>query len=137
IADAAGGWSLTLEGAPAAGDSFNLARTPARSTDNGNARALGGLDQQGILDGGNLSLTAGLTQLTSRVGTDARHASLGHEAQAAIHTQVTAERESVSGVNLDEEAADLMRYQQAYQAAAQIIATADTMFQTLLSAVRR
>ena len=48
-----------------------------------------------------------------------------------------AERESVSGVNLEEEAADLLRYQQAYQAAAQIIATADTMFQTLLSAVRR
>jgi len=137
IADAAGGWSLTLEGAPAAGDSFSLARTPPRSTDNGNARVLGGLDQQGILDGGKLSLTAGLTQLTARVGTDARHANLSHEAQTAIHAQVTAERESVSGVNLDEEAADLMRYQQAYQAAAQIIATADTMFQTLLSAVRR
>ncbi len=54
-----------------------------------------------------------------------------------IDTQVAAERESVSGVNLEEEAADLLRYQQAYQAAAQIIATADAMFQTLLSAVRR
>lgn len=137
IADAGAGWSLTLEGTPAPGDTFNLAPTPPRSTDNGNARVLGGLDQRGILDGGNQSLTVGLTQLTARVGTDARHAKLGHEAQAAIHAQVTAERESVSGVNLDEEAADLMRYQQAYQAAAQIIATADTMFQTLLSAVRR
>ena len=66
-----------------------------------------------------------------------RHASLGLEAQTAIHAQVTAERESVSGVNLDEEAADLMRFQQAYQAAAQVISTADSMFQTLLSAVRR
>ena len=71
------------------------------------------------------------------MGTDARHANLGHEAQTAIHAQAAAARESISGVNLDEEAADLMRFQQAYQAAAQIIATADTMFQTLLSAVRR
>ena len=43
---------------------------------------------------------------------------------------------AVAGVNLDEEAADLLRYQQAYQAAAQMIATADTVFQTLLNAVR-
>lgn len=137
IAAPGGGWSLALDGTPAAGDVFSLARTPPRSSDNGNALALGALDQRAILDGNSQSLTAGLSQLTARVGTDARHASLGLEAQGAIHAQVHAERESVSGVNLDEEAADLMRYQQAYQAAAQIIATADTMFQTLLSAVRR
>jgi flagellar hook-associated protein 1 FlgK len=82
-------------------------------------------------------LTLGLSQLTARVGTEARHADLGLQAQTAIHEQVIAERESVSGVNLDEEAADLLRYQQAYQAAAQVISTADNMFQTLLSAVRR
>jgi len=46
-------------------------------------------------------------------------------------------RESVAGVNLDEEASNMLRLQQAYQAAAQIIATADTMFQSILSAVRR
>lgn len=131
------GWSLALEGAPAAGDAFALARTPPRSNDNGNALALGAFDQRPILDGGSTSLTAGLSQFTARVGTEARHASLGLEAQTAIHAQVTAERESVSGVNLDEEAADLMRFQQAYQAAAQVISTADSMFQTLLSAVRR
>ena len=51
--------------------------------------------------------------------------------------QILAERESVSGVNLDEEATNMLRYQQAYQAAAQVIATADTMFQALLGAVRR
>lgn len=137
IADAAAGWSMSLTGTPAAGDSFTLARTPPRSSDNGNARVLAGLDQQGILDGGTQSLTTGLSQLSARVGTDARHAELSLEGQTAIHDQVVAERESVSGVNLDEEAADMMRYQQAYQAAAQLLSTADTMFQTLLSAVRR
>ena len=61
-------------------------------------------------------------QLSARAGTDARHAALSLEGQSAIHDQVIAERESVSGVNLDEEAADMMRFQQAYQAAAQVIA---------------
>ena len=137
IADAAAGWSVTLGGAPAAGDRFSLARTPAHSADNANARLLGAIDQKDLLDGGSLSITDGLAGLTARVGTDARHAELGLEAQTAIHGQITAERESVSGVNLDEEAADMLRFQQAYQAAAQVISTADNMFQTLLSAVRR
>ncbi len=130
------GWSLDLEGTPAAGDRFSLAATPPRSSDNSNARALAAVDTNGILDGGSVGLTAGLAQLTGRAGSEARHADLSLEAQGAIHLQVSAERESVSGVNLDEEAADLMRYQQAYQAAAQIIRAADEMFQTLLGAVR-
>ncbi|MGO4220267.1 flagellar hook-associated protein FlgK [Lysobacter sp. TAF61] len=137
IGDPATGWSMTLTGTPAAGDSFLLARTPPRSSDNGNALALAGLDQKTVLDGGTQSLTSGLSGLTARVGGEARHAKLSLEAQTAINDQVIAERESLSGVNLDEEAADMMRFQQAYQAAAQVITTADNMFQTLLSAVRR
>lgn len=131
------GWSLELDGAPAAGDSFTLQRTPPRSSDNGNSRELAAIDERGVLSGGSVGLTAGLSQLTGRIGSEARHAGLTLDAQSAIHIQVIAERESVSGVNLDEEAADLLRYQQAYQAAAQIITTADSMFQTLLAAVRR
>ncbi|GAB3093993.1 flagellar hook-associated protein FlgK [Lysobacter terrae] len=134
---AGSGWSLTLEGAPAAGDRFTLSRTPPRSADNGNARAFANLDSKALLDGGTTSLTNGLSQLTARVGSAARHADLTLEAQQAIHAQVEAERESVSGVNLDEEAADMLRFQQAYQAAAQVIATADNVFQSLLGAIRR
>jgi len=98
---------------------------------------LGAIDQRGVLNGGTQSITNGLSGLTARVGTEARHAELGLEAQSAIHQQISAERESTSGVNLDEEAADMLRFQQAYQAAAQIITTADNMFQSLLAAVRR
>ncbi len=134
---AAGGWSLTLDGTPAAGDSFTLARTPPRSSDNANARALAALDAQGVLDGGLTSVTTGLSQLTAQAGGQARHAELSLEAQQTIHDQIGAERDSLSGVNLDEEAADMLRFQQAYQAAAQVMATADTLFQTLLAAVRR
>lgn len=131
------GWSMAVNGTPVAGDSFDLSRTPARSTDNSNARALAGIDSKSLLDGGTVGLTTGLSSLTARAGTESQNAGMNLEAQQAIHNQVMAERDSVSGVNLDEEAADLLRYQQAYQAAAQVIATADTMFQTLLGAVRR
>ena len=134
---AGNGWSSTLEGTPAAGDHFALSRTPPRSADNGNARAFAALDTKPLLDGGTTSLTNGLSQLTARAGSAARHADLTLEAQQAIHAQVEAERESISGVNLDEEAADMLRFQQAYQAAAQVIATADTVFQSLLGAIRR
>lgn len=136
IVSATEGWSMTLDGTPVAGDTFNLSRTPPRSADNANARELATVDTRAVLNGGTLGLTAGLSQITARVGTEANHAQLNLDAQEAIHAQVTAERESVSGVNLDEEAADLMRFQQAYQAAAQVISTADNMFQTLLGAIR-
>jgi len=134
---ASGGWSLSLSGTPAAGDSFTLARTPPRSADNANARVMATLDQTGVLDGGVTSVTTGMGQLTAQVGGDARHAELSLQAQQTIHDQIGAERDSESGVNLDEEAADMLRYQQAYQAAAQVMSTADTLFQTLLGAVRR
>ncbi len=131
------GWSLTLQGAPAAGDRFDLGRTPAHSSDNGNALALRGLDQQGLLSGGRLGLTDAMTQLTGQVAGSASHAKLSHQAQSALHAQAAAAVDSAAGVNLDEEAADMLRFQQAYMAAAQIIATSDQMFQSLLAAVRR
>lgn len=131
------GWSLVLNGNPAAGDEITLGNTGARSSDNANARLLMGVDNKAVLDNGRTGLTAAMSQLTARVGGDARHAQLNLDAQQAIDDQATAERESVSGVNLDEEATDMLRFQQAYQAAAQVIATADTMFQSLLAAVRR
>jgi flagellar hook-associated protein 1 FlgK len=137
IGDPTTGWSITLSGTPTAGDSFSLSPTPARSSSNANAQLFSALDGKQILSGGTQSLTMGLSQLTARAGTEAGHAQLSLEAQQAIDAQVSAERESVSGVNLDEEAADMMKFQQAYQAAAQVLKTADTMFQTLLSAVAR
>lgn len=131
------GWSLVLKGNPAAGDEINLGRTGPRSSDNANARLLAAVDAKAVLNGGRTDVTAGMSQLTARVGGDARHAQLNLDAQQVMDDQILAERESVSGVNLDEEATNMLRYQQAYQAAAQVIATADTMFQALLGAVRR
>jgi flagellar hook-associated protein 1 FlgK len=75
--------------------------------------------------------------LSAQTGSAARRAGLAAEAQSTIQAQIEAEREGISGVSLDEEAANLVRFQQAYQAAAQIVSVADTVFQSLLAAVRR
>jgi flagellar hook-associated protein 1 FlgK len=74
--------------------------------------------------------------LTTQVGA-ARSAEYSLEAQLVINDKAQEARDEVSGVNLDEEAADMLRLQQAYQAASQLISTADSMFQTILGAVRR
>lgn len=131
------GWSLTLDGAPAAGDTFTVGPTGANSSDNGNAKLLANLDDARVLNGGTMTLNGAIGGLTTQVGSAARQADYSAQAQQVIHDQAQAARDSISGVNLDEEAADLMRLQQAYQAAAQIIAAADTLFQSLLGATRR
>jgi flagellar hook-associated protein 1 FlgK len=131
------GWQVAIQGPPVAGDAFRIEATPPRSSDNGNARLLAGIGREGLLDGGSVTMTDEIAGLTAEVGSSARRADLAREAQETIQAQAEAERESVSGVNLDEEAANLVRFQQAYQAAAQVIATADTVFQSLLAAFRR
>lgn len=133
----ANGWSFVLDGIPAAGDAFVMATTAPGSSNNGNAALLAGVDDRAALNGGSLSLNGAISGLTTAVGSAARHASYAAEAQATLHEQAYAARESISGVNLDEEAANMLRLQQAYQAAAQVISTADTLFQSLLGAVRR
>jgi flagellar hook-associated protein 1 FlgK len=131
------GWSLSLNGTPTTGDRFDVAATGAGSSDNGNARALAQLVNARVLNGGQDSVTSAQTALTTRIGAQARQAGLDRDSQAGLHAQSMAVRDQASGVNLDEEASDLVRFQQAYQAAAQVIAVADTVFQTLLDAARR
>ncbi len=131
------GWQLSLSGAPATGDRFEISRGVANSGDNGNANALAQLAQRGVLDGGRSSLGQAQSGLVSQAGVSAQQSALRRDAQAAIQAQTLNEREAISGVNLDEEAADLIRYQQAYQAAARVIQIADSLFQTLLQSVGR
>ncbi len=133
----ANGWSFTLDGRPAAGDSFTVRATGAGSSDNTNALLLAGLDKLATLNDGTLSLNGAISGLTTAVGAAARHAEYAADAQGLLHAQAQAARDMVSGVNLDEEAANMLRLQQAYQAAAQIISTADTLFQAILGATRR
>jgi len=132
----ANGWSLTLNGAPQAGDQFNVAANTGGVGDNTNASALAGIADLGVLDGGNSTLTDAYAQLVGTVGTSTQQAQNGLTAQTALLNQAIASQQNVSGVNLDEEAANLVRYQQSYQAAAQVISVASTLFDSVLAAVQ-
>lgn len=130
------GWRLQLSGSPQAGDRIHLVTTPPGSRDNGNALAMAGLGSAPITASGR-SVGEAYSDRVAKQGTVARQAESAREAQSRMHQQNVAAREAASGVNLDEEAANLLRLQQAYQAAAQVMSTADSLFQTLIGALRR
>jgi flagellar hook-associated protein FlgK len=93
--------------------------------------SLYGLHADGLLPEG-LTLQNAYLQHSSGVGNVARQATIAEEALKVVHEQSVQLRENVAGVNLDEEASDLIRLQQAYQASARVMQTATTMFDTLL-----
>jgi flagellar hook-associated protein 1 FlgK len=125
------GWTLTLEGTPAVNDTVKVGASTAWSGDNGNGLALGDLGKAVLVDG--LTLSDALSGLFGKVGVLTDSARASADAQGAVRDQAVAAEQSVSGVNLDEEAAKLLQYQQAYQAAAKVIATAQTVFDALLN----
>lgn len=116
-------------GTPATGDSFAL--TPGGIGSNGNIVALAGLETQNLLSGQTLGNT--YANLVTAIGNRGQEAKVAAQASQAVLTRAQTTQQSVSGVNLDEEAANLVSYQQAYQASAEVIASAQTMFQTLIS----
>ncbi len=104
--------------------------------DNRNALLLANLkDKMGML-GGRASFNDAYGQIVSGVGTLTRSAKLSSSSQETLLNQAKGARESLSGVNLDEEAANLIKFQQAYQAAAQSIAVSKSIFDTLIGAIR-
>jgi flagellar hook-associated protein 1 FlgK len=105
--------------------------------DNRNALKLAELQTSHVLDGGNATYEDIYGQLVTAVGNATSQADTQREVQATLLTQATNARESVSGVNLDEEAANLLRFQQAYQASAQFISVVDETLQTLFAVLGR
>jgi flagellar hook-associated protein 1 FlgK len=124
---------MTLTGSPANNDTFTVSANKANSTDNGNASALAGLRTATLLSGGTMTLGASWTSVVSQVGLKANQASTNLTSQQALLSSATSQQQSVSGVNLDEEAMNLMKYQQAYQASAKVMQTANSLFSSLLS----
>jgi len=133
---AGNGWSMTLTGTPQNGDSFTITANSNAQGDNSNALLLGKVANQGVLDGGVTSVGRAYSQLVSQVGSAGAVADDEQITQKATYDQAFGAQQSVSGVNLDEEAASLLRYQQAYQASAQIITASNSMFTALLGAVQ-
>ena len=131
------GWRVQITGAPGVGDTFSIQANTGGIGDNRNALLAAGIQARGVLAGGTASLNDVFGGLVGTVGTQTQQANVNRDAQSAIAAQAKTAAQSVSGVNLDEEAADLVRWQQAYQAAAQTIVVAKTIFDTLIEAVRR
>jgi flagellar hook-associated protein 1 FlgK len=157
----ADGLQIDIAGGAAAGDRFLIRPTRSASADvsmllgnpreiaaaasaaapapgdNSNALLLANLQVAQTMENATTSFQGAYGQLVGELGTQTRSAQINSDAQAALLSQAQQSRDAVSGVNLDEEAANLLRFQQAYQAIAQVISVADSTFQTLLSAVRR
>jgi flagellar hook-associated protein 1 FlgK len=127
------GISVEVSGTPSNGDSFSISRNTAASTDGRNALLLGKLQTQNTMAGHTATYQSAYAQLVSEVGNKTREVLTTGAAQEALLQQTTAARESLSGVNLDEEAANMIKYQQAYQASAKVIEMASKLFDSILA----
>jgi flagellar hook-associated protein 1 FlgK len=135
--DAFAGLSFSISGVPADGDTFVIGNNAGGSSDNRNALSMVDLQTMDTLFAGTATYDQAYAQMVSDVGSKTHHAELNLSAQESLLQRTQDAMQEVSGVNLDEEAAKLIQYQQAYQASAQVISTASTLFDTLLNAVRR
>lgn len=128
-----GGVSFTLTGTPLNNDKFTVSQNINAPTDNRNALLLANLQAKNTLLGGTTTYQGVYGQLVSQVGNKTRELDVTSKAQTALVNQSIQAQQSVSGVNLDEEAANLLRYQRAYQAAGKAMQIASTLFDTLIA----
>lgn len=131
----ANGWRVQISGAPATGDTFTVSDNVNGKGDNRNALKLAQVLNEPVLSSGSTSLSSAVGQFVGRIGVQTNQAQVSADAQKVVYDEGVGAMQAVSGVNLDEEAANLVRYQQAYMAAAQMIRVADTVFQSVLQAV--
>jgi flagellar hook-associated protein 1 len=124
--------SVTISGAPAAGDTFTIGPNTGASNDGRNALALSNLSAAKVLSGGTVTLTGAYANYVNQIGNQTNQIQTSSTAQTSLVTQITTAQQSVSGVNINEEAANLLQYQQLYQANSKVIQTAQTLFQTIL-----
>lgn len=125
------GWTIQITGQPAANDQFSVSANVNGSGDNRNARLIAALQTQDLAGGA--SFNGAYAQLVSEVGNKTSELQVTSAAQANLVSVTQTALNGVSGVNLDEEASDLIRYQQAYQAAGKMISVANALFDTILN----
>ncbi|MBK1734841.1 flagellar hook-associated protein FlgK [Halorhodospira abdelmalekii] len=129
--------TVRISGAPDPGDRFQITGNYDGIGDNTNALRMAELMDQSLMDDGNSTFQEAYSAMVGDIGAYSQRIQTNRDAQQTLLRQAEEHWEELSGVNLDEEAANMMEYQQAYQAAAQIIASADQVFQELLNSVRR
>ncbi|MGM9426914.1 flagellar hook-associated protein FlgK [Hydrogenophaga sp. MI9] len=130
------GWSLTLRGVPAAGDSFAVTPSPSADQRQNAGNAVGVLALRDLATFDGASLSEGYASLLTDMGTRVQGAKFAADYSGSVASSAESARAAVAGVNLDEEAARLLQFQQAYQAAAKYMQIAQGMFDTLLQTVR-
>lgn len=130
------GWQVQISGAPATGDSFTVQSNAGGTGDNRNALLLAAQQSLPVLANGTVSVNSALSAVITSIGSQAQQINTAQTAQSAVNSQAVSNLQSVSGVNLDEEAAHLLQWQQAYQAAAKALQIGSSLFQSLLTAVQ-
>jgi len=126
------GFTIQINGTPAAGDVFTIGPNNGGNSDNRNALLLGGLQTNNTLAGSTASYQSSYAQIVSQIGNSTRELEVTSKAQTNLLAQTNQSIQSISGVNLDEEAANLLRFQQAFQASSKVIEVSSTLFDTLL-----
>lgn len=132
---AANGWQVQISGTPAAGDVFTVKSNAGSTGDNRNALAAANQQNAEVLNNGTTSITGAVSAFVTALGSQAQQIDTAQTAQTSVNSQAVANVQSVSGVNLDEEAAKLLQWQQAYQAAAQALTIGNSLFTTLIDSV--
>lgn len=130
------GVRFTLSGSPQDGDTFYLEPNTNGISDNRNAQALGALQTKKLIGGNSASISDAYSQIVSMIGNKTREMQVTLKAQETLANEANDAVAQLSGVNLDEEAANLIRYQQAYQASAKMIDVASKLFDDFMAAVR-
>ncbi len=129
------GWALTLKGTPQVGDTYTVQANAFPAVDAGNAHALLAIRDQALFDGA--ATTDGYAGLLSAIGVRVQSAGFASAVSQSISANAVSDQATLAGVNLDEEAAKMLQFQQAYQASARMLQVAQTMFDTLLQNLAR
>ncbi|MCB1646957.1 MAG: flagellar hook-associated protein FlgK [Pseudomonadales bacterium] len=130
------GYQITIDGSPEAGDKFTVEYNGTGVSDNRNALSMIGLETQKIVDQGTVTMMDSYGRMVEFVGASTSQAQINQEASESLMQQSQSKRDGISGVNLDEEAADLIKYELAYNASAQVISIARSLFDTLINTFR-
>ena len=129
------GWEVSISGDAKAGDTHSITPNVSGRGDNSNGLALTDMQTE-LLVNGTETFNDAYGSLVSSVGSNTNTAATRTVALEALRDNAIDRQQTIQGVSLDEEAIDLTRYQQAYQASAQIISTSETLFQSILGAVQ-
>ena len=132
---AVNGWQVQISGTPASGRCLHRAEQCRRHRRQPQRPRCANRRTSGVLQNGTTSISGGGQRPDHRLGSQAQQINTAQTAQTAVNTQAQTSVQSISGVNLDEEAASLLQWQQAYQAAAQALTIGNSLFTTLIDSV--